>query len=667
MTAGTGANGTTFTGAGGRVSCGPWHAAVTLVPADGNGATTAVVDGRTAAARRGLAVELEATVPADDRAEIRGRLVNHSDEVLVLERFTLATTDQVHVGEDPRRWRTYRNGYQSWSGTWTIGTDEPDRDLPTAFARAAATDARHPAPAGPGHVRSDSLTAVVEPVSGDALALGFTTLADAFTFVELDAPHGTVRSLSAWVDLDGTPIAPGEATPWYTLHLAAATGGRSAGAAALRAVAEAGGAAMGARATEASHPTGWCSWYFYFTKVTEADVLENLSVLAADGRDGPDFGCEYVMVDDGHQTAIGDWLSTNDKFPSGMAEVARRITTEGFDAGIWWAPFLASARSDVALAHPEWLVRNDRGRPILGLLNPGWGLTTPMRVLDTTHPEVLEHLTDVARTIGDEWGFAIQKLDFLYAAALPGVRHDGGATRAQALRRGLEAVRRGAGDQAFLLGCGCPLGPAVGVVDAMRIGADVTPSWTSLVGRTVGRNRHGLATFHALLNTLTRSVLDRAWFLNDPDCLMVRDADTRLTVDEVRLLCTVFGMTDGMLVLSDRLDRLPPERRAMVAQTRSLAGGRPEVIDLFERALPEVLVSRHPDGRVDVGLLNLTDEPRHGTVDLARLGLADLVPSGGDHDLAELWTGQPATLHGSVVDVGPLPRHSARVLRLVPR
>ena len=171
---------------------------------------------------------------------------------------------------------------------------------------------------------------------------------------------------------------------------------------------------------------------------------------------------------------------------------------------------------------------------------------------------MLDHLRHVSRVIGQEWGYRIQKIDFLFAAALPGVRHDRTATRAQALRRGLEAVRAGCGPDGFVLGCGSPLGPSVGLVDAMRIGADVTPSWTTLLGRTVGRNRHALATAHALLNTMTRSMLDGSWFLNDPDCLMVRDTDTRLTEGEVKAMCTVFGMTNGMIVLSDRMDRLPP-------------------------------------------------------------------------------------------------------------
>lgn len=598
--------------------------------------------------------------PGWARVSVRAR--NDEAHPVALERLVLFD-GPLRVGEDPRRWRVFRNGYQSWSGTWTIGVDERDRDLPTAFARGAATDARHPAPRGKGHVRSDALTAVVDPASGDAIAIGFTTLADAFGFVEVVAPGGEDPRVSAWVDLDGTVLGPGECTPWFTVLVAEETGGVAPGTRALRRVAEAAGEAMGARGRDVHHPAGWCSWYFYFTKVTEADVRENLAVLAADGRDGPIFGCEYVMVDDGHQTAIGDWLSTNEKFPSGMAGLATSIAGEGFDAGIWWAPFLASSRSQVATEHPEWLVRDRRGRPILGLLNPGWGLATPMRVLDTTRPDVLDHLRHVAAVIGHEWGYAIQKLDFLYAAALPGVRHDPTATRAQALRRGLEAIREGAGAEAFLLGCGCPLGPAVGVVDAMRIGADVTPSWTSLLGRTIGRNRHGLSTFHALLNTLTRSVLDGAWFLNDPDCLMVRDADTRLDEDEVRLLATVFAMTDGMLVLSDRLARLPAGRRALVAQARALTGGTPEVVDLFELALPELLVSRHPDGRADVGLLNLTDRPRPGVVDLARLELGDRLAEGVGA-LIEHWSGRPVEVRGTLVDVGVLPPHSARVVRL---
>lgn len=604
----------------------------------------------------GACIELVVRILADGAAEIRGRLRNDGSQPLRIERLILLATDQLRIGADARNWRIYRNGYQSWAGTHTLGVTEVDRDFTWRVARVATTDARHRAPNAPGHVRSDALTAICEPVSNAALALGFTTLADAFVYVEVESAAVPQR-LTCWADFDGMQLAPGESTPEITIRLAAESGARDSGWQALRRVASDSGAAMRARGHGRTHPTGWCSWYYYFEKVTEKDVLDNLEVLATDGRGGPRFGCEYVMVDDGHQIEIGDWLTTSpSKFPSGMAEIAARIHAAGFDAGIWWAPFFVAPRSAVARAHPEWLVRNQRGRPITGNINPAWGITKPMRVLDTTNPAVLDHLAETARAIGTDWGYEIQKLDFLYAAALPGVRHDRNATRAQSLRRGLEAIRRGAGDAAFLLGCGCPLGPAVGVVDAMRIGADVTPYWTNWLARVVLLNTHGLATRHALLNTVTRAVLDHAWWLNDPDCLMLRDTESKLTEEEVRLMATVFAMTDGMIVLSDRLDRLSEGRLDLLAKARALAGGEPVVVDLFEHAIPQVLLSRHPD-RIDIAAINLGDEPARRTI-----ALAGLVGTDGDGDRCEYWTGQPVPVRAGVADFGEVPAHAARVL-----
>ena len=49
-------------------------------------------------------------------------------------------------------------------------------------------------------------------------------------------------------------------------------------------------------------PTVWCSWYHYFTGVTEADVIENLDAMAR-----LDLPIDVVQLDDGYQTGIGDW------------------------------------------------------------------------------------------------------------------------------------------------------------------------------------------------------------------------------------------------------------------------------------------------------------------------------------------------------------------------
>ena len=296
-----------------------------------------------------------------------------------------------------------------------------------------------------------------------------------------------------------------------------------------------------------------------------------------------------------------------------------------------------------------------RGDARAACWNPGWSLGRPAYALDTTHPQVLDWLRDLGRTLARQWGYRLLKLDFLYAAALPGVRADASATRAQALRRGLEAIREGAGEDAFLLGCGCPLGPAIGVVDGMRIGADVAPFWDNWISRGPNRGRHGVATAHAVQNILTRAFMHRRLWLNDPDCLMVRAAETALTPDEVRSLATAIALTDGMLVLSDRLEALPAERLGWIERILPLLGGRARVDDLFARAMPERLAARYADGEA-IALFNFSDRPVDG-----RLAVPAAVAS-----VSELWSESELPVRDGAVDLPAIPPHGVRLV-WVPR
>jgi alpha-galactosidase len=502
----------------------------------------------------------------------------------------------------------------------------------------------------PGRYRSDLLTAVRGAITGSGCVVGFLGAARQFSRVDLDVRGASFRSLAARCDLDGVPLGPGEEVRSETVQLRFGPDTTEL----LEHHATDLGRAQRARVPDRP-PAGWCSWYYYFTKVTEADVRENLEVLA--GWE-PNPVADYLMVDDGHQAAIGDWLTTNDDFPSGLRSLAADIGADGFDAGLWLAPFLAEAGSRVATEHPDWLLRDGRGRPVTALWHPPWSLR-PIRALDTSHPEVLDWIEHVAATIRHAWGFRILKLDFLYAAALPGVRARE-VTRATAVRRGLEAVRAGAGDDAFLLGCGCPLGPAVGVVDGMRIGADVAPWWTNPVLRTVMRDQHGISTRHAVRNTMTRAFMHGRLWANDPDCLMVRERDTRLTLDEVQVLATVMGLSDGMLVVSDRLRDLSPERRRVIETAASFGGGRPRVLDLFDSGQPEVIVSHRP-ADVLVGVCNLGEHSARRQVELAAIPGLD---GDGPTEVTEVWTGRSLAVESGRVDLGTVPRHGARVIRL---
>src|SRR5205814_1935252 len=114
---------------------------------------------------------------------------------------------------------------------------------------------------------------------------------------------------------------------------------------------------------------------------------------------------------------------------------------------------------------------------------------------------------------------------------------------------------------------------------------------------------------NAVRNVLTRSFLHRRWWLNDPDCLMVRDTHTRLSIDEVRTLATAIALTDGMLVISDAMRELSAASLDILQRTAQLAGGRATAVDLFDSQMPELLVSRSPQ-RTVVAVFNFSDAPK---------------------------------------------------------
>ena len=194
-------------------------------------------------------------------------------------------------------------------------------------------------------------------------------------------------------------------------------------------------------------------------------------------------------------------------------------------------------------------------------------------------------------------------------------------------------MRAGAGEGAFLLGCGCPLGAAVGVVDGMRIGPDVAPSWRADPGFRIPGIEETLPSTRAAV----RSVLARVWmhrrlWLNDPDCLMARARDTQLSPEEARTLAIAIAATGGMLMFSDDWPSLDAAGRALVRDTlaaaRAVDGlglpGCARAQDALAGEFAGAVVARDAAGGI-LALLNPGDEASDRALDLPALGLAPLV------------------------------------------
>jgi alpha-galactosidase len=301
--------------------------------------------------------ELSAGAPA------RWSVVNPGGRPVTLE--AVALVFRLDGAREPLR--VFRHGWQSWStsGMGTLGVDrDPSRD---AASVPLVRDLYHADPTPVAHadeLRSEWVTVLADSdPRGAPILVGFDAGATHDGTIRVRRADGIEVRLEAF--LGGCILEPGGVRALHAVVVddrpeqAIGAGER------LERWAARVGRHGGARVA-APYRTGWCSWYHYFHDVTEADVRANLARAA-------DWPFDVFQLDDGFQHAIGDWLRTNPRFPSGVDGVARLIATAGRQPGLWIAPFLVAPDSEVARTHPDWLARDAGGDgPLLGMLNPPW-------------------------------------------------------------------------------------------------------------------------------------------------------------------------------------------------------------------------------------------------------------------------------------------------------
>lgn len=298
-------------------------------------------------------------------------------------------------------------------------------------------------------------------------------------------------------------------------------------------------------------PTGWCSWYCFGPNVTADNVTENLSTIR---QQAPEL--RYIQIDDGYQPWMGDWLETGKAFGGNVQDVLQSIRQHGYEPAIWVAPFVASPQSELFRTHPEWFVMDEHGKPLRSddFTFGGWRLG-PWYMLDGTHPDAQRYLEDVFRTMREEWGCTYFKLDANTWGAMPqGVRHDPQATSVEAYRRGMAAVRRGAGP-GFLLGCNHAIWPSIGEVHGSRSSRDIRRQWGAFAG--------------AARENLMRNWQNQRLWWNDPDCLLL-SGDPAANEKQFHAVATY--ASGGMLLSGDDLTRLPQNQFATLRRCATSTG-----------------------------------------------------------------------------------------------
>ena len=539
-----------------------------------------------------------------------------------------------------------RHGWQSrsYSGSRPLEPCDGCVDRVEAPASAVHHASLEPPPDRSGW-RESALVSVVGAARAGAVCLaGVYESGHSFGVLYLRPERDAVR-IEVELRLEAV-LEPGDAPELEPVHLSLGCDA----AVLLEAFADAYGRRARARAFR-PFLASWCAGRRSAEGPSEDEVRRDLAALEA-ARER--VRIEVVQIEDGWQRATGDWLETDERFPRGLAPLAGEIRAAGFIPGLWTSPFCVAAESELFGKHREWLVSNGR-EPLRVPFDAARALREPLYALDTGLREVAAHLEGVFRELAD-MGFLYLTLDLLYAAALRAPSSVSRTGRAGRLRRGLDAVRAGAGDEVFLLGCDCPVGAAVGVVDAMRVASDADRA--DAEGVSVGAARG------ATRNILARAWMHRRLWLNDPGRVPL-DASTALPAEAVARVASAAAGTGSPAALSGDARQLIGAAgalaQALVGSARAVdASGVPNAaraLDPLAEEIPQRVAALGAAG----GFLTLLNDSDAG----AEIALAcgPQGASGPDIISVEACIGSAPALAGRT-DVRTLGPHSGALLRL---
>jgi alpha-galactosidase len=135
----------------------------------------------------------------------------------------------------------------------------------------------------------------------------------------------------------------------------------------------------------------------------DADQLIDLAERAAA------IGVERYVLDDGWfgarrdaDAGLGDWVVSPDVWPRGLHPLVNRVRALGMQFGLWFEPEMVNPDSDVARAHPEWIMAARTAWPVE---------SRRQQVLNLGIPEAYEHVKGQMTALLKEYDIGYIKWD----------------------------------------------------------------------------------------------------------------------------------------------------------------------------------------------------------------------------------------------------------------
>ncbi|HEX7115697.1 MAG TPA: glycoside hydrolase family 36 protein [Steroidobacter sp.] len=161
------------------------------------------------------------------------------------------------------------------------------------------------------------------------------------------------------------------------------------------------------RIPETSYEPIWCAWG-YERDFTVEQVIGTLPKVR-------ELGLKWAVVDDGWQTAEGDWKLDPKKFPRGDADMialVQEIKRAGLRPKLWVAPLAVDPGTDLLHDHPELLLLDENG----AVQDITWWNSF---YLCPAAPGTLENAKALVRRILGTWGYEGLKIDGQHLNGVP--------------------------------------------------------------------------------------------------------------------------------------------------------------------------------------------------------------------------------------------------------
>ena len=176
----------------------------------------------------------------------------------------------------------------------------------------------------------------------------------------------------------------------------------------------------------------WEAVYFDQDAAVLTDLAERGAALVV----------ERFVLDDGwfrgrrdDRAGLGDWSPDPVAWPDGLRPLADRVRALGMEFGLWVEPEMINEDSDLARAHPEWMLRARDELPARYRFQ---------QVLDLTQPEAFAHILDTLDALVRDIGVSYLKWDHnrdLVAAGHPATGAPAVHAQTLALYRLLDELR----------------------------------------------------------------------------------------------------------------------------------------------------------------------------------------------------------------------------------